>query len=190
MKSGTIGLTGRSSSRRIICGAAFGQAETKATSAVLVTDSTGAAVPGTTVTVLNIDTGVTKDYTTNDAGVYDTSSIVAGNYKLTFARQGFTTLVRPSITVPVGPTTVNAQLAVGTVSTQVVVNTDDVPLLNTENGTISTTLNSETLGSCHRSARSGRIGQASIFCRQGPRVRRGETRESWVPVPPMAPCCR
>ena len=50
----------------------------------VVTDSTGASVPGATVTVLNVDTGVTKDYTTNDSGLYDTSSIVAGNYTVTF----------------------------------------------------------------------------------------------------------
>ena len=66
--------------------AAFGQAINAGDISGTVTDSTGAAVPGATVTVLNIDTGVTKDYTTNDAGVYDTSSIVAGNYKLTFSR--------------------------------------------------------------------------------------------------------
>src|SRR3984885_6126269 len=123
---------------------AFGQAVNQGDISGTVTDGTGASVPGAKVTVLNIDTGVTKDYTTNDAGVYDTSSIVAGNYKLTFSRDGFSTLVRSSITVPVGPTTVNAQLAVGTVNTQVVVNTD-VALLNTESGSISTTLNSETL---------------------------------------------
>ena len=124
---------------------AFGQAVNQGDISGTVTDSTGAAVPGATVTVLNIETGITKDYITNDAGVYDTSSIVAGNYKLTFSRDGFSTLVRSSITVPVGPTTVNAQLAVGTVNTQVVVNTD-VPLLNTESGSIALTLNSETLG--------------------------------------------
>jgi len=121
----------------------------------IVTDTTGAAVPGTTVTVLNIDTGISKDYTTNGAGVYDTSSIVAGNYKITFSREGFTQLVRPSITIQVGPTTINAQLAVGTVSTQVVVNTD-VPLLNTESGAISTTLTAETLAQLPQ---VGQIGQ-------------------------------
>src|SRR5271168_295368 len=126
------------------CGAAFGQATNAGDISGIVTDTTGAAVPGATVTVLNIDTGITKDYTTNDAGVYDTSSIVAGSYKLTFSRDGFSTLVRSSITVPVGPTTVNAQLAVGTVNTQVVVNTD-VALLNTESGAISTTLASQTI---------------------------------------------
>ncbi len=121
----------------------------------IVTDSTGAAVPGATVTVLNIDTGVSKTFTTNAAGVYDTSSIVAGTYKLTFSRDGFTQLVRPSITVQVGPTTVNATLAVGTVSTQVVVNTD-VPLLNTESGAISTTLTAETISQLPQ---VGQIGQ-------------------------------
>jgi hypothetical protein len=121
----------------------------------IVTDTTGAAIPGTKVTVLNIDTGITKDYITNGAGVYDTSSIVAGSYKITFSRDGFTQLVRPSITIQVGPTTINAQLAVGTVSTQVVVNTD-VPLLNTESGAISTTLTAETLAQLPQ---VGQIGQ-------------------------------
>jgi Carboxypeptidase regulatory-like domain len=111
-----------------------------------VTDNTGAAVPGATVTVLNIETGVSKTYVTNDSGVYDTSSIVAGTYRLTFAKQGFSTLVRPSITLIVGTagTKVDAQLAVGSVTQEVVVNTD-VPLLKTESGEQSTTLSAETL---------------------------------------------
>jgi Carboxypeptidase regulatory-like domain len=136
------------------CGAAFGQATNAGDISGIVTDTTGAAVPGATVTVLNVETGVNKDYTTNDSGVYDTSSIVAGTYKLTFSREGFSTLVRPSITVQVGPTTVNAQLAVGTVNTQVVVNTD-VPLLNTESGAISTTLTAQTLSQLPQVGQSG-----------------------------------
>ena len=110
----------------------------------IVTDTTGAAVPGVAVTVLNIATGVSKDYVTNDAGVYDTGSIVAGTYKLTFVKSGFSTLVRSSITVIVGPTTVNAQLSVGGVNQEVVVNTD-IPLLKTENGEQSVTLSAENL---------------------------------------------
>src|ERR1700738_3520263 len=79
----------------------------------IVTDNTGAAVPGATVTVLNIETGVSKTYVTNDSGVYDTSSIVAGTYKLTFAKTGFSTFVRSSVTIIVGATKVDAQLSVG-----------------------------------------------------------------------------
>src|SRR5260370_25185979 len=95
-----------------------------------VTDNTGAAVPGATVTVLNVETGVSKTYVTNDSGVYDTSSIVAGTYKLTFAKQGFSTLVRSSITVIVGVTKVAAQLSTGEATRQVVVTTT-VALLKT-----------------------------------------------------------
>ena len=45
-----------------------------------VTDTSGAVIPDVKVTVVNVDTGVTKDFTTNSEGLYDTSSIVAGNY--------------------------------------------------------------------------------------------------------------
>ena len=110
----------------------------------IVTDHTGAAIPGATVTVLNVETGVSKTYVTNDSGVYDTSSIVAGTYKLTFSKPGFSTLVRPIITLIVGVTKVDAQLSVGSVTQEVVVNTD-IPLLKTENGEQSTTLSAEDL---------------------------------------------
>ncbi|HXP11301.1 MAG TPA: carboxypeptidase-like regulatory domain-containing protein [Acidobacteriaceae bacterium] len=125
-------------------GAAFGQATNAGDISGTVTDTSGAAIPGATVTVTNIETGVTQTYTTNAAGVYDTSSIVAGNYKVTFSKDGFSTLVRSSVTIPVGPTTLNAPLDVGTVNSQVVVNTD-VPLLNTESGAITTTMSAQTL---------------------------------------------
>ncbi|MGC1294157.1 MAG: carboxypeptidase-like regulatory domain-containing protein, partial [Alloacidobacterium sp.] len=110
----------------------------------LVTDTTGALIPGTKVTVLNVDTGVSKDYFTNSEGIYDTSSIVAGNYKITFIREGFDQLVRGPITLQVGVTNVNAQLTVGSVAQKVVVSAD-VPLLRTESGEQSTTLDAVTL---------------------------------------------
>ena len=44
-----------------------------------VTDTSGALVPGVSVTVLNLDTGAKKDLVTNDDGLYDTASILPGN---------------------------------------------------------------------------------------------------------------
>jgi len=67
-----------------------------------VTDSTGALAPGVTVTVLNVNTGISKNYVTNQDGLYDTSSIVAGSYTLTFTKQGFNSLVRGPVTIEVG----------------------------------------------------------------------------------------
>ena len=104
-----------------------------------VTDSTGALIPGVTVTTLDIDTGVAKSYVTDQAGLYDTSSILPGNYRVTFTKQGFETLVRGPVTLPVGYITVNATLKVGSTTQQVTV-TSDVPLLQTESGSQTSTL--------------------------------------------------
>lgn len=109
-----------------------------------VTDATGALIPNVTVTVMNVDTGVSKDYTTNLDGLYDTSSIVAGSYTVTFTREGFEQLVRGPITLQVGVTTVNGQLKVGSAKEQVTVNTD-VPLLQTESGEQTVTWDSQTM---------------------------------------------
>ncbi|HTZ56666.1 MAG TPA: carboxypeptidase-like regulatory domain-containing protein [Acidobacteriaceae bacterium] len=124
--------------------AAFGQSTNAGDISGTVTDTSGAVIPDATVSIVNLATGVAHNYTTNAAGIYDTSSIVAGNYKITFSKAGFTSVVHSSITVNVGQLQLNAQLAVGTVSTQVVVNTD-VPLVNTENGAVTSTMEYETL---------------------------------------------
>src|SRR5579872_746102 len=109
-----------------------------------VTDTTGALVPGTTVTVVNVDTGVTHTFVTNDDGLYDTNSIVAGRYTLTFTKDGFSKMVRGPVSVEVGFTTVNAQLKVGAASQEVTV-TSDVPLLKTETSEQSTTLEAKSM---------------------------------------------
>ncbi|WP_348268493.1 TonB-dependent receptor [Edaphobacter paludis] len=109
-----------------------------------VTDTTGASLPDVTVNIVNNNTGVSKTLTTNNDGIYDSSSIVVGNYKLTFMKDGFSKLERSSVTVQVGTMTVNAKLKVGSVTEEVVVNTD-VPLLETDNGEQSTTLEAKTM---------------------------------------------
>lgn len=127
-----------------LTGVGFAQSTNSGDISGVVTDTTGAALPGVTVTVLNVNTGVTKDYITNQDGVYDTSSIVAGTYKITYSKDGFSQFVRSAVTINVGPTTVNAQLKIGSVTDQVVVNTD-IPLLKTESGEQSITLEAQQL---------------------------------------------
>jgi len=130
----------------VISGASLGLAQSTNSGDIrgTVTDTTGAVVPGVKITVLNVDTGVSKDYASNQDGVYDTSSIVTGHYTVTFARDGFETFTRGPITLQVGFTTVNAQLKVGSQTVQVIVNTD-VPLLQTETGDQTSVLNSKSM---------------------------------------------
>jgi hypothetical protein len=124
--------------------AAFAQSVNAGDIRGTVTDSSGAVIPDTTVTVLNVDTGVSKDFNTNHDGVYDTASIVAGRYQVTFTKQGFQKLVRGPITVDVGFTAVNVALQVGSESVEVTVNTD-VPLLHTEGGDQTSTLEAKDM---------------------------------------------
>ncbi|SEG00574.1 Carboxypeptidase regulatory-like domain-containing protein [Bryocella elongata] len=105
----------------------------------VVSDSSGAVVQGASVTVLDTEKGVTKVYTTNQDGLFDTGPIVTGNYRITVQKDGFSSFVRSSVTLEVGTITINASLKPGAVTEQVVVTTD-VPLIQTETGEQSTTL--------------------------------------------------
>ena len=125
-------------------GACFGQSTNAGDIRGSVTDPSGALIPGVAVSVLNVDTGISKDFVTNQDGLYDTSSIVAGSYRITFAKDGFERLVRGPITLQVGFTTVNAELKVGAMSQEVSVSAD-VPLLKTETSEQSTTLEARSM---------------------------------------------
>jgi carboxypeptidase family protein len=125
-------------------GACFGQSTNAGDIRGTVTDSSGALIPGVTVTVTNVDTAVTKVFTTNQSGLYDTDSIVTGSYTITFTKDGFQRLVRGPITLQVGFTTVNGELKVGAMTEEVTV-TSDVALLQTETSEQSTTLESKSM---------------------------------------------
>ena len=101
-----------------------------------VTDSTGAVVPGASVTATNEATGVKSTQTTTDSGVYAFSSLPVGNYTITVEKQGFKTLQKTKNALEVGtPLVVDAVLEVGSVSETVTV-TGGAEQLNTANATI------------------------------------------------------
>src|ERR1035437_3891167 len=126
-------------------GACFAQSINAGDIRGTVTDPTGALIPGVAVTVLDTDTGISKDFTTNGDGLYDTNSLVPGPYTITFTKDGFEQLVRGPITLEVGVTAVNGQLKVGSTSQQVTV-TSDVPQLNTETGDQTQVLSDKVMG--------------------------------------------
>ncbi len=74
----------------------------------VVTDSSGAIIPGASVKVDDVDKGITHTYTTDGAGLYDTGSIVPDHYLITVSAPGFQTYVRGPITLDVSTQTVNA----------------------------------------------------------------------------------
>jgi hypothetical protein len=106
----------------------------------------GAVVPGATVTVANIDTGVTQDFVTNQDGIYDTVSTPAGNYKITVTAKGFKTVVIGPVGLQVDTITENASLDVGSVSETINVEAGGVPLLETETTHLGAILEAKTIG--------------------------------------------
>jgi hypothetical protein len=111
-----------------------------------VADTSGAVVAGATVTLSNIDTGETKDFVTNQDGIYDTVSTPAGNYKITFTANGFKKVVLGPFTLNVDVITENASLEVGAVTETVVVTEAGVPLLDTETSHMGTIWEARTIG--------------------------------------------
>jgi hypothetical protein len=130
----------------IICMAGFGLAQNTNSGDIrgTVTDATGAVVPGVTVTLLDVDTGVSKELVTNSVGLYDAVSILPGLYRITFVKEGFGKVVRDGIVLAVGAMSVDAQLGVGATQQEVDV-TADAALLKTETAEQSSTIPAATM---------------------------------------------
>lgn len=85
-----------------------------------VHDQTAALVPGATVTVTQVDTGVVTTTTANGEGIFVFSTLPVGTYTLNITAPGFDTYRQTTITLTVGQhLTVDASLKIG-VSDQVV----------------------------------------------------------------------
>ena len=56
-----------------------------------IVDGTRAVMPGVSVTVTNLDTGVSRSTVSNETGVYRVFSLDPGRYKITAELQGFRT---------------------------------------------------------------------------------------------------
>jgi len=95
----------------------------------VVTDASGGILPGTIVTIVGDQTGLTRTQTARGNGFYEFANLPIGTYSLSFTRDGFKTEKMLSIPIQGDRTaTVNARLTVGAVNT--VVSVDAVPLMN------------------------------------------------------------
>ena len=96
-----------------------------------VTDPSGAVVPGVSVSIKNVQTGVVTPTTTNQAGLYDVPFLSPGDYSITFSKKGFRDFVRSGIVLQIQTLEIDASLQLG-VATQEVVVTGQGPLVETE----------------------------------------------------------
>lgn len=105
----------------------------------VVTDSTGAVVPGATLTLTNPATGETQVRTSGPDGVYNFNALPAGaGFNLVVEKPDFQKKEIDNIQlVPDQPNAINVTLAVGGAVQTVTVNAENAPLLDTETATLN-----------------------------------------------------
>ncbi len=112
----------------------------RATITGTVTDSTGAIVPGVEVTATNTGTNVPSKAVANQDGIFVIPNLFPGQYSVEFKKDGFETVVHPSVTLASTEVArIDAALKVGAVTATVTV-TADAPVLDLERPSIGTNL--------------------------------------------------
>lgn len=105
-----------------------------------ITDPTGAALPGAKVTVKSDATGAVKNVTTGAAGDFRVPLLQPGEYTVTVSASGFQK-TQTTARVAIGQiSNVSLKLAVASGTQTVQVEANTVPLLQTQNSDLSTTL--------------------------------------------------
>ena len=69
-----------------------------------VSDPNGAVVPGATVEVVNLETNLTRNVTTDDDGRFSFLQLPSGRYSLTVTKEGFAKLIQAEFPLTVGQT--------------------------------------------------------------------------------------
>jgi hypothetical protein len=101
-----------------------------------VRDTTGAAIPGATVLVINVETNISSTWTTNDEGDFTAPFQLPGEYRVTVEKQGFKKAVRNGITLFVGERPrINFELEVGQIA-ETVTAVAEAPLVKSESSEI------------------------------------------------------
>lgn len=142
----------------------------------LATDTSGAAVVGAQITIVNHATNLTLKTVSNETGNYRLVAVPIGIYTLTAKLKGFQTLERQEVQAQTNQTTmINIEFVVGAVTETVTVSGAAIPLISTETSEVGLVVESRkflnlplTLG--------GGIRNPSTFIRLSPGV---ATTSTW-----------
>lgn len=121
-----------------------------------VTDTSGAVVPGASISAINIQTNSAMNTTTNELGIFRVLNLPIGEYKVVVSKQGFGSYERKGVYLQIKQVAeLNVQLKVGAAAETVTVS-EDVSLLNTETSSISTNLRNNDVNELPLNVQGGR----------------------------------
>src|SRR5262245_42954548 len=114
----------------------FGQQAATATIEGAVKDPQNALIPGAKVTVKNIDTGLTREITTDDSGIYRIAALPPGTYQISAGGKGFAENKYGAVTLTVGQK-LNVDLTLRASVSETVTVTDVAPIVETTRSQVS-----------------------------------------------------
>jgi hypothetical protein len=124
----------------------LGIAQTGGTISGSVSDATRALIPGASITIKNVDTGLTRELVSDEQGRYSAPNLPVGRYEVQTSLTGFSTEIRRGIEVAVGSQLVmNLTLQVGQVAETVEVTGEAAAAVETTNATVSSLVNQDTI---------------------------------------------
>src|SRR5271156_4296758 len=125
--------------------AALSQGETTSAIVGQVSDASGAAVPGATVTVTNKETALKRSARTDDSGRFNFPQLKPGTYSVKVEAQGFESQQNDAVSSGLGQKqTADFIMKVAQINESIEVKSD-AAILNPENANTSTTLNAPAL---------------------------------------------
>src|SRR5437667_1559920 len=130
-----------------LAGGAFSQQASITSIVGRVTDPSGAALPGASVTAVEDGTQQTYSGKTNEEGLYSFPFVRIGTYTITATAPGFGAMVRKGVLVQVNQVVrINLDLAVGQATEKVTVSGEAAPIA-TDEASISEVLGEQTVSS-------------------------------------------
>jgi hypothetical protein len=112
----------------------------RATLTGLVTDPTGAVVPGVKVIATHIETGTSSSTTSTSAGAYTIPALQIGAYKVEYEATGFKRAVKDEVALTAGSTIrLDIALELGSVGESVLVSAQATPI-ETESTRVATNI--------------------------------------------------
>jgi len=110
-----------------------------------VSDESKSVMPGVTITITNVDTGIARTVVTDAHGAYRVTDLAPGTYEVQGALTGFQSAVHKGIQLTVGrEAAVDLSMRIGAVTEELVVN-GDAPLVDVRGGSLGQVVDSKSI---------------------------------------------
>jgi hypothetical protein len=111
-----------------------------------VEDTTGAMVPGATITLVDKETNRTIGATSGDTGLFTFNELAPSTYTITISRDGFKKKVLDNVPIQAEQAnSLTVKLEVGATAETVTVNAAEAPVMDTETGSIGGTIDANDI---------------------------------------------